>query len=119
LQRRGAGEIPVGVGQYTCAIPADRRCRYVNNRASRDSVDPIGQIAEDAGLLAQGEIWLQALPSLPLGPTHNTFCAITGLADIDSTIAQTEVHKRMNFLMKTPLTDRRMQIRPTASAWCW
>jgi hypothetical protein len=49
--------------------------------------------------VAHGAVVLQALPSLPFGPTHNTFCAMTGPADINSTIAQSEAHTRMIFLM--------------------
>src|SRR5260221_922937 len=49
--------------------------------------------------VAQGAVWLQALALLPLLATHNTFCAWTGLAEIDSTIGQNKVHNRMSFLM--------------------
>src|SRR4051812_45859404 len=46
------------------------------------------------------------MASLPVLETHNTFCALTGLAEINSTIAKSELYNRMNFLMTCSLSDR-------------
>ncbi len=49
-----------------------------------------------------GAAWLQTAASLPVAETHNTLCALTGLAENNSTIVKSEAHNRMIFLMILP-----------------